>query len=743
VLLSIAVGFGWRFAAELRALRLLRASRVSARYLPSVRKLLVLNKIELSGSTRRMVFVIFRMFAISHIVACVWFYIGSSGVAGTKWQFTPVTRGDFTFDACQTDPTCSWVAYDGLAMVGTSVWRRYLRSLYFSFNVLTTLGYADIQGFTATESIFNFLWIWLGAWYLFYGAIGAFAAAAAASGAATGAAQGRMRDLRTYADQVKLPRELLKRLEATVRYEFEHDNGLNEAEALSVLPVPLREEIALFIHSKAARSIDMLSSINSEALRSVTLLFRQQFHMPDDLIVTSGDMTGSLFVVVSGCTEVLKPDMATYLGALCEGTCFGESSFFETGAHSVVIRAATFVELSTLAAPDLADLAARFPAMLNTLKEASRRIRARDAKVDRAVAQNHGAPKIKSIIERTQRLLPLRPAPWGTIFPNAPLKAGWDTLLLVVTVWNMYVWPLRLAFGAPVGDWSVALDAATDVLLIANVYLKAVHFAFSDRGVIVAERHLITAQYLRRPGELCVDVLSAIPLFIPDASAPTMCALRVLRLLRVPEVPVLVEAFVTRMVNSRFGANVNVLRLLNFLFQIISVSHWLACGFWFLADSHSREDPDTWAARERLLDLPHPIRQYTRAMYWAVTSVTALPHGDVTPSSSEETLWCFVLMGFAFVLLPSVLGSMATMLRDLNHAAAELEQSLEAFVTFSDLEGLPRRLRRRARMWLLLNAAHASVNPDKTFDRCGAVSERGGEGGLAGVQVAVRGGAND
>ena len=69
---------------------------------------------------------------------------------------------------------------------------------------------------------------------------------------------------------------------------------------------------------------------------------------------------------------------------------------------------------------------------------------------------------------------------------------------------------------------------------------------------------------------------------------------------------------------------VNTFSLIFFIYWIVHIAHWIACG-WLSIRGFDQTEP--------ILD------SYLKSIYWAVTTITTIGYGDIVPESNSQILF--------------------------------------------------------------------------------------------------------
>lgn len=132
-----------------RLMRLMRIFKVLKSLKYNKRFNEIFGFIKIQASKQKMLGLLIGGFFLIHLFACFWYLTAKFD------EFNPDT----------------WVARKGLAGVGdfnelyTATVQKYVESLYWALQVLTTIGYGDFGAATTAEYILNLVWMFLGVAY--------------------------------------------------------------------------------------------------------------------------------------------------------------------------------------------------------------------------------------------------------------------------------------------------------------------------------------------------------------------------------------------------------------------------------------------------------------------------------------------------------------------------------------------------------------------------------------------------
>ena len=273
---------------------------------------------------------------------------------------------------------------------------------------------------------------------------------------------------------------------------------------------------------------------------------------------------------------------------------------------------------------------------------------------------------------------------------NEQLK--WQTLLLVFAVYNMFYVPFTLFVSRGQYDRTPSLESMLEVFEKVGdvVFLFEVFFNFylpyEEEGVQINVHTLVREKYLK--GWFILDVTGALPLELPVAilygNSQTTRWLRVNKLVRFFRL----NFYWERMEKNLLTVNPALIRLGKFIFLFILVAHWVAC-LWLefvrleglraqkWLGVHDFEDVAIWTVWDR----------YCQAFNWALA--TMVGYGGTIPQTATESVFSFVVVVVGVVMYVVVIGTVGTIVLNLDSAENSHREKIENMNEFFRLKHLP------------------------------------------------------
>ncbi|KAL4099433.1 hypothetical protein PRIC1_007238 [Phytophthora ramorum] len=178
-------------------------------------------------------------------------------------------------------------------------------------------------------------------------------------------------------DALSLPKSLRARVTAYYDYLWLNNRALSEQ--LNLLHDPgmsltLRRQVAIYLFKDNLQKIPFFQLATDAVLGMICMQLHQVIYMPDDYIITEGEIGKELFMIVKGIVRVLppkgckKPETETII-LLSEGDFFGEIGVVMEVERTRSVKAECMAELCVLAREGFDKILVEFPEFATAMKK--------------------------------------------------------------------------------------------------------------------------------------------------------------------------------------------------------------------------------------------------------------------------------------------------------------------------------------------------------------------------------------
>ena len=215
-----------------------------------------------------------------------------------------------------------------------------------------------------------------------------------------------------------------------------------------------------------------------------------------------------------------------------------------------------------------------------------------------------------------------------------PVQAIWRGILFGAMAFTALEGAISLAFSFPVKNWHIISDLIIMTVFIIDFFRKIKHHNENKKSNDIAKTKLPT---------VIIDITACIPY---DVLAHFMglgsmnAGLKFLRTLKFIRIAKIHDIL----------ANITLIpKYLKIVFIVVCSTvaiHFIACG-WIFINPVSMGDLYT---------------NYNKSLYWAVTTLTTIGYGDITPSNNIGRLYTMVIMILGVGVYGIVIGNVTRML---------------------------------------------------------------------------------
>ncbi|OQR81564.1 Voltage-gated Ion Channel (VIC) Superfamily [Thraustotheca clavata] len=331
-----------RIFRSLKLARLLKLARM--------RKIgMIISKWEEEGfanqSLLSLLKILFFVFFLAHLVACVWFYAATTN-------------------------SYSWASVAGFMADDHAhkQFLQYLSSLYWAIVTMATVGYGDIVPKTKVEVILAMFVMVIGV-VMFGYVIGNITALVDNLSASSRMHTERMTSIKEYIIARNIPKPIGKRLLDHYEYYYRQRSVFDEDVILKNLPSVLRHEVVHHVLRKFISRIDFLSEFHEGLVSDMAVAMHPFFITKGDGIYLQHEIAAHVFFLMKG-TAVLTKSYANQLGEmellhLSPGMHFGEVELYHhrygRGVRICSAMAKTYCELTFLSRQVISHIGETWP----------------------------------------------------------------------------------------------------------------------------------------------------------------------------------------------------------------------------------------------------------------------------------------------------------------------------------------------------------------------------------------------
>ncbi|XP_042489812.1 potassium channel AKT1-like [Macadamia integrifolia] len=224
------------------------------------------------------------------------------------------------------DPKNTWIGATYDNFLQTSLWIRYVTSMYWSITTLTTVGYGDLHAQNTREMIFDIFYMLFNLGLTAY-LIGNMTNLVVHGTSRTRKFRDTIQVASNFAQRHQLPTRLQEQMLAHLCLKFRTDSeGLQQQETLDALPKAIRSSISHYLFYSLVDKVYLFRGVSNDLLFQLVSEMNAEYFPPKEDVILQNEAPTDFYILVTGAVDlvVLKNGLEQVVGEAKAGDIFGE-----------------------------------------------------------------------------------------------------------------------------------------------------------------------------------------------------------------------------------------------------------------------------------------------------------------------------------------------------------------------------------------------------------------------------------
>jgi len=587
----------------------------------------------------------------------------------------------------------------------------YIRGLYWAYVTMITTGFGDITPITTNETLVCICTMYVGV-IITCAAIANLTLLVSNFDQASNAFHQKLDNVNKYLTYQQVPTALSNKIRQYYEYQWTVLKGVDESQFLKELSPQLQQSFQEQLIEDYLVNVDVLRRAPKSLITTMLQIdvMEKVSLSPGDVLCQKGTACKGLYVLVQGVAEVLKGQGSANIGFTNVNI---DNDVVESTMRKGEVTFGVFL-LKELPVPSTIR-AKSYCEFLHMKRDKFQKIVVRHCnKEEIEVMLKTGLKSLENAVKLKKFLggaEDVTMSGWiNTFLPGTAARRRWDIMSAIMCFFYTIEIPLHVASCfSTLNVGFLVVSILVDIFYAVDLFMHAFNFPYRDAksGLLVFEKTDIFANFKAHHGLLTRvwDGLTSIPIetlvlagVMPTTSLPI---LRLFKFNRLLDAPTALSDLENDFSETLKLVDNSTKRFIKLNMGMIAVCHFTGCIWYFIGTftQNSIGQDDNWIDTDQNEYLSHNdfagIGWYLRSFYFALVGMSTVGYGDIVPKSIAETIIAGIIILFGGLVLPAVVGGLASLMGNMNANLAQFKRKMDNLNIYMHEHSFPRPLQER------------------------------------------------